>query len=76
MLPTRRLISLSDLHTGISAAAHATLDTEQLTSCTRTALADTIASLQDSDRKVIPVSEVHEVLTKVHDILYNSVFCV
>ena len=64
--------SLSDLHTGIVAAAYATLDTEQLISHTRTALADTIASLLDSDG-VIPVSEVHELVAKIHDILDNAV---
>ena len=38
--------SLSDFQTGIIAAAPATLDTEQLISHTRTAVVDTIASLQ------------------------------
>ena len=37
--------SSSDFLIGIGAAAHAILDTEQLISCTRTALVDTIASL-------------------------------
>ena len=34
---------ISDFWTGIGAVAHATLDTEQLISCTRTTLADIIA---------------------------------
>ena len=49
MLPIRGLISLSDLQTGIVAAIHATSDTEQLISHTKTALVDTIACLQGSD---------------------------
>ena len=44
----------------IGAAAYATLDMEQLISHTRTALVYTIALLQYSDGKVIPVVEVHE----------------
>ena len=39
--------------TGIGTVDHATLDTEQLISCTRTALIDTIAFLQDSHGGVI-----------------------
>ena len=35
--PANRWISLSDFQTGIDVAAYATLDTEQLISCTRTA---------------------------------------
>ena len=54
------------------AAAHATLDTEQLICYTRSALADIIASLQGSDGGVIAASEVQELLTMIHDIL-NSV---
>ena len=53
-------------------AAHGTIHTEELISHTRTALVDTIASLQDSDGGVIPVLEVHELLTKIHDILDNG----
>ena len=53
--------SLSDFQTGYG-ATHATLDTEQLISHTRTALVDTTASLQDSDGVVIPVQEVLELL--------------
>ena len=48
------------------AATHITLDTEWCIYCIRTALVDTITSLQDCDREVIPVLEVHELLTKIH----------
>ena len=58
----------------ISAAAHATLNTEQLISHTKTAPVGTTASPQDSDRVVIPVLEVHELLAKIHDILNNALF--
>ena len=40
----------------------------------RVALVDTISSLHDSQGEVISVSEVHELLTKIHDILENAVF--
>ena len=53
--------------------AHATLDTEQLISHTRLPLVDTIACLQDSDRGAIPVQEVVELLTEIHDIMDNDV---
>ena len=49
-----------DFHTGIGAAVHATLETEQFTSQTRTLIIDTTTSLQISEREVIPVIEVHE----------------
>ena len=68
-----RLISLSDLQTGVGAAAHATLDTEQLISHLRVALVDTLYSLPDSEEGIKPVSEVCELLLKVHDILDNAV---
>ena len=57
----------------ICVAAHATFDTEQLISCTRTALV-AIATLQDSDKGVIPVQEVLELLTMTYDILDNAAF--
>ena len=44
----------------------------QLTSHLRVAL-DTISSLPDSEGGVIPVSEVHELLIKVCDIVDNAV---
>ena len=65
--------SLSDFQTGVCAAVHATLDTEQLISCLRVVLVDTLSSLPDSEGGVIPVSEVCELLLKVHDILDNAV---
>ena len=65
--------SLSDLQTGVGAAALATLDTEQLISCLRVALLDSLSSLPDSERGVIPVSEVCELLLKVHNILDSAV---
>ena len=55
--------------TGIGVATHATFDTEQPFSHTRTVLVDTITSLQGSDGGGIAASEVHELLTKIHDIL-------
>ena len=65
--------SLSDFLSGIGAAAHVTLDTEQLVSCLRVALVDTLSSLPDSEGSIIPVSEMHELLLKGHDILDNDV---
>ena len=52
---------------------HATLDTKQLISYTRTVLVDIIAFLQGSDGELIAALEVHELLTRIHDILDNSV---
>ena len=46
---------LSDLQTGVGAAAHATLDTEQLNSHLRVALLDTLYSLPNSEGGIIPV---------------------
>ena len=65
--------SLSDLQTGVGAAAHATLDTEQLISCLRVTLPDTLSSLPNSEGGIMPVSEVHELLLKAHDILGSVV---
>ena len=70
---TGRLISLSDLQTGFDAAAHATLDTGQLISHLRVALLDTLSCLPECEGGVIPVSEVCELLLKVHDILDSAV---
>ena len=64
--------SLSDFQSDTGSAAHTTLDTEQLISCIRTALIYVIASLKDSDGAVIPVHKVLELLTKIHDILDNT----
>ena len=65
--------SLSDFQNSIGAVAHATLDKEQIIHHIRTAVGDTIASLQGSDGGMIAVMEVHELLTKIHDILDNVV---
>ena len=66
--------SLSNFQTGIGATSHATLDTEQFISHTIDALVDSISSLQGSDEGVITVSEVHELLTKICDILNSTVY--
>ena len=73
LLLTGRLISLSDLQTGFGVAAYATLDTEQLISHLRVSLLDTLSSLPDSEGGVTPVSEVCELLLKLHDILDSAV---
>ena len=59
----------SDIQTGNCAGAHAALGTEQLSSYVRTALVDTIATIQGSDGGIIADLEVHELLTKIHDIM-------
>ena len=64
--------SLSDFQTGIGVAAHATLDTEHRISHTRIAFGDITVFLQGSDGGDITVSEVHELLTRIHDILDNA----
>ena len=63
----------SYFQTGSSAAAHATLDTEQLISHLSIALVDTFSSVPNSEGGIIPASEVHELLLKVHNILDNAV---
>ena len=65
--------SLLDFQTGVGAAAHATLDTEQLISHLWVALVDTLSSLPKAEGDVIPVSEVHELLLQIHDILDKAV---
>ena len=65
--------SLSDFQTGVGAAAHATLDTEQLISHLWVALLDTLSSLPKAEGDVIPVSEVHELLLQIYDILDKAV---
>ena len=65
--------SLSDFQTGVGAAAHATLDTEQLTSPLWVTLVDTLSSLPEVQGGVIPVSEVCELLLRIHDILEKAV---
>ena len=46
---------------------------EWLIYCLRDALVDSISSLPDAEGGVISVSEVLELLLKVHDILDNTV---
>ena len=68
-------LSLSDFQTGVGAAANATLDMEQLISYLQVALVDTLSSLCDAEGGIIHVSEVCELLLKIHDILaylFNS----
>ena len=65
--------SLSDFQTGLGAAAHATLHTEQLISHLQVALVDTLSSLPEPEGDVIPVSEVHELLLQIHGILDKAV---
>ena len=65
--------SLSDFQTGLGAAAHATLDTEQLISHLQVVLVDTLSSLPEAEGDVIPVSEVHELLLWIHGILDKAV---
>ena len=73
-LPIARLISLSEFQTGIVAAAHATLDMEQLIPHLIVSLVGTLSSLPNSEGGVIPVSEVYELPLKVYDFLDNAVF--
>ena len=65
------MISLSDFQKAIGAATHGTLDEEKLISHTRTIFVDMLTSLQGCPEEVIQVSEVHELITKIHDILGN-----
>ena len=65
--------SLSDFQTGHGAAAHAALDIEQLISHLQVALVDNLSSLSKAKGDVIPVSEVHELLLQIHDILDKAV---
>ena len=65
--------SLLDFQTGVGATAHASLDTEQLISHLWVALDDTLSSLPEAEGDVIPVSEVHELLLQIHDILDKAV---
>ena len=65
--------SPSDFQTGIGAIAHAILDKEKLISYNRAALVDTVASLRGSNEGAIAASEVHELLTKIYDILDSAV---
>ena len=64
--------SLSDFQTGIGAAAHDTLDTEQLISHTWSTLVNTVTSLRGSYSGVIAASQMHKLLNKIYDILGNA----
>ena len=66
-------VSLSDFQTGVGAAAHATLDTEELISHLQAALVDTLSTLPEAEGDVIPVSEVCELLLWIHGILDKAV---
>ena len=74
LTPANRKVdqSLSRFQTGIGAAASATLDMKQFISCLSVAFVDTISSLLDSEGDIISVSEVHDLLIKVHGILGNA----
>ena len=48
-------------------------DMEQLISHLRAALVDSLSSIPNAEGGVIPVSEVHELLFKVRDILDKAV---
>ena len=65
--------NLSYFQTSAGAVAYVTLDTEQLISCLRVALVDTLSSLLNTEGGVIPVPEVCELLLKFHNILDNAV---
>ena len=65
--------SPSDFQTGLGAAAHASFDTEQLISHLQVALVDTLSSLPEAEGDVIPVSEVRELLPRIHGILDKAV---
>ena len=67
------MISLSNFQTGLGAAAHATLDTEQLISHLQVALVDTFSSLPEAEGDVIPVSEVCDLVLWIHGILDKAV---
>ena len=64
---------LYDFQTGVGGTAHATLDMEQLISHLWVALVDTLSLLPSAEGGVIPVSEVHGILLKIHDILDKTV---
>ena len=73
MLLVKRPIRSFNFKTGISAATPAILETEQLTSPIRIAMMDTFTSVQGSDGEDIPVSEVYDLLSTIHNILDNTV---
>ena len=72
ILPIRGLVE-SDFQIGIGGAAYATLNTYWLISYTRAALFGTTVSLKVCDTGVVTASEMHVLLTKIHDILDSAV---
>ena len=46
---------------------------EELTSHKRCAISDTVTSLQGSEREVIKIPEIHDLLGKIHDILDKEI---
>ena len=64
MLLIRSLINVSDFQNGLGAAGQVTLETEELVSHMRTAIVHDIIPLHDSDKEVIPILKVHDILDK------------
>ena len=73
MLLIQRLNGLPDFPTGISVATYAFLDRKQLVFCMGSGIMDTITSLKSSHWELIPVSEAHDLLIKIHDLLDKDV---
>ena len=73
MLLIRPIKNLLDFQTGISVAVCAAVEIEKPVSHTRNAAADTVTSFQGSGGVVVIVSEVHDLCTMIHDILYKAV---
>ena len=67
MLQIRRLIKILNIQRGTGSATDVSLQMEQLISLIIPVIVYSFTSLEDSDREVIPVSEVHDVLSKHHD---------
>ena len=62
-----------NLPTSIGASSHSTLEMEKLMSHMKIAIMDVITILWDSDEEVVPDSEIHDLLCKIHDILDKAV---
>ena len=65
--------SLSDVQRCADVATHATLEAEELVSHTKTVIVDTITSLHGSDGQDILVSEVLDLVNKIHGIVDKAV---
>ena len=65
--------SLLKYQTAMGVATHATLGIEQLISHMHNTNGDTFNSLKGSDTVGIPVSKVHVLLNKIHEILDKAV---